>query len=139
MTREPRSVRINNERQLDNRALISMHLFVLTLNKIEGGAVTLPGRVDTLRGKLVGAPLSASKFEHCLISAGYLDRHSNNYESHYAIKKQELFNVQEGFPRIIEVPQGVGNLKYSVFLSACKEHLVNLQTFLKFLTEMQND
>ena len=130
MSKEPRSVRISNERQLDGRGLRSLHLFVLTLHSMEGGGVTLPNQVQMLRDALSPSATVLSKFERCLVSMGYLEKHAIQYDSHYTVKKQELFEVTESFPRIIDVPSGVGHLRYSVTVSACQQHEVQLPAYL---------
>ncbi|MDP6909546.1 MAG: PD-(D/E)XK motif protein, partial [Flavobacteriales bacterium] len=48
MTKEPRRILINNERQLNDLALDSLHLFVLTLRKIDEGGDTLPGIIESI-------------------------------------------------------------------------------------------
>jgi hypothetical protein len=119
ITKEPRKVQINNERQLDDRGLNSLHLFVLTLAKSSAGGETLPGLVQSLRSILSEKPV-AYTFEHSLREAGYLDIHTHLYNnSSYTVIKEELFHVSEGFPRITDVPQGLGDLHYTVVLSAC--------------------
>ncbi len=130
MTREPRSVRINNERQLDDRGLISLHLFVLTLQQTEGGGMTLPEKVTEIREELQGTPAAASRFERCLVSAGYLNQHEKRYPIHYIVRHQELFHISQGFPRIIDPPKGVGDLKYSISVSACQNYEIDLHAYL---------
>jgi hypothetical protein len=117
MTKEPRKIWISNERQLDERGLVDLHLFVLTLIKAEIGGETLPGIVQSLRLCLSGA--AAGKFENSLREAGYLDMHKDLYRSCYTAHSEELFQVIQGFPRIITLPTGTGDLGYSVVLSAC--------------------
>ncbi|MHA1735940.1 MAG: PD-(D/E)XK motif protein [Candidatus Thorarchaeota archaeon] len=130
MTKEPRSVQISNERQLDDRGLNSLHLLVVTLHGMEGGGDTLPETVWALRDSLAASPAALSRFERCLIGAGYLDGHAGFYSTHYMVRKRELFRVTEGFPRIIDVPQGVGHLRYSLTVSACQPHEVDLSAYL---------
>lgn len=130
VAKEPRSVTISNERQLDDRGLRSLHLFVLTLHAMQGGGTTLPGVVQSLRESLAVSPGALSKFERRLVSAGYLEQHAPLYTTHYTVRGRELFRVAEGFPRIVLVPPGVGHLRYSVALAACQSHLVDLASYL---------
>lgn len=134
MTKEPRSVRISNERQLDDRGLVSLHLFAVTLHASEGGGVTLLDLVSALRGILGSSPSSLSEFGHRLVSAGYSESHAPRYVTSYSIKHAELFRVTQGFPRIVEVPAGTGELTYSVTLAACHPYLVDAERYLKELT-----
>jgi len=133
MTKEPRIVRISSERQLDDRGLRSLHLFVLTLHSTEGGGTTLPAIIQAIRDALASSSAATSKFERCLINTGYLHKHADRYNSNYIVKKEELFEVREGFPRIINLPQGVGHLRYSVTISACKSFLTSLTDYLEKL------
>lgn len=119
MTKEPRKVRVSNERQLDDRGLNSLHLLVLTLIEAAGGGETLPEMIQSLRNSFSGKS-SQHVFEHSLREAGYLDVHAHFYGSSYSIIKEELFHVREGFPRIINIPQGLGDLQYSVVIAACE-------------------
>lgn len=130
LKKEPRFVKINNERQLDDRKLKSLHLFVLTLHISEGNGETLPQLVDRIKDCLKNHPMVAASLERKLINAGYLSKQSNRYSSFYIEKKEELFNVRMGFPRIIELPDGIGNLQYSLTLSACTEYLSNPKTYI---------
>lgn len=133
ITKEPRRVQINNERQLDDSGLKSLHLFVLTLHVMDGGGITLPDQVQVIRDIVVSSTTALSAFERCLVSAGYLDKHSATYNSHYALREQELFRITEGFPRIIDFPGGVGHLSYSVTLSACQSYSATLSDYLNDL------
>ena len=132
MTKEPRKVQINNERQLDGRGLNSLYLFVLTLTNSSGGGETLPDLVQSLRGIFSGKPV-AYTFEHSLREAGYLDIHVHLYNNNYSSIKEELFHVREGFPRITDVPQGLGDLHYTVVLSACGHFKYEISEYFQLI------
>ncbi|WP_407355288.1 PD-(D/E)XK motif protein [Methanolobus sp. WCC5] len=128
MTKEPRRVKISNERQLDDRGLVSLHLYVLTLQKLQSGGETLPEMVAKLRTILKSNSIASDVFEKALKKDGYFDFHEHNYTSGYVLKKQETFRVSEGFPRIINPPTGVGDISYSVTISACSDFLIDLHS-----------
>jgi len=130
LTKEPRKVQINNERQLDDRGLISLHLLVVSLIQSEGGGETLPELVSQLKGGLASSPALVRRFETSLREAGYLDVHADLYDKAYTVKKEEFFRVKEGFPRIIEVPGGLGNLRYSLLAGACVSFLENVDEYI---------
>ena len=130
MTKEPRRILINNERQLNDLALDSLHLFVLTLRKIDEGGDTLPGIIESIRNSFAGKS-SEYSFEHALMDAGYIDIHAYIYKSSYSVIKEDFFHVQEGFPRIIDAPQGIGDLHYSVVLAACEEFRCDIDTYMQ--------
>jgi len=133
MTKEPRKVHINNERQLDDRGLNSLHLFVLTLTKSCSGGETLPGLIQSLRSIFTEQAV-AYTFEHSLREAGYLDIHTHLYNnSSYAVLKEEFFHVSEGFPRITDMPQGLGDLKYTIILAACGNFKTELTEYFRLI------
>ncbi len=118
-TKEPRTVRIQNERQLDDQGFESMYLYVLSIHVARSGGQGLPELVAELRRTLRGHREARFKFENSLRDAGYLDVHANAYTESYLTKKEEVFHVGDGFPRIISPPSGVGDISYSLVLSAC--------------------
>lgn len=126
MTKEPRRVHINNERQLDERGLDSLHLFILSLHKLESGGQTLPQLVENLRDNIKGDNSASALLEKSLKKAGYFSFHEKFYTSGYVRKKQETFLVKNGFPRIIDLPQGVGDISYSLTISACSNFEMDL-------------
>lgn len=130
MTKEPRAVVINNERQLDDRGLSSLHLLVITLLKVDGQGETLTEIVNSLRENFVSRSSLIYAFEHSLRESGYLDIHSHLYIDSYVANKEELFRVGDGFPRIIEVPQGLGNIRYSLVIAACRPFLIESAAYL---------
>ena len=77
-------------------------------------------------------------FDRCLTKAGYLDAHEPRYSDCYVVKEEELFSVRAGFPRIIELQDGVGNLRYSVVLGACQEYRVSVEDTLNLFRESPN-
>lgn len=123
ISKEPRKIRINNERQLDDRGFDNMFLYVLTLHPVLSGGQSLPELVKAVRYILTGNFVALEIFEESLQEAGYLDVHETLYDVGYIIKKQELFQVKEGFPRIINLPSGIGDISYSLTISACSEFL----------------
>lgn len=134
MTKEPRKIRISNERQLDDRGLKSLHLFVLTLLQTEGSEMTLPDLITLIRKHVGVKPAAKSSFERGLQAAGYLDIHSSLYTASYIVKKEELFVVKDNFPRLIEVPAGVGDIRYSVIMVACADFETSMEAYLRLFT-----
>ncbi len=118
--KEPRKVTISSEKQLDDADLESLALIVLTLNEVESGGISLPNSVVTVRQLLENDGNASSIFESSLIEAGYLDFDADKYSKQYTIRSTEVFDIRSGFPRIVSVPPGVGDLRYTVTISACK-------------------
>jgi hypothetical protein len=126
MTKEPRKVRINNEKQLDNQGFDFLYLFILTLQKIGPGGQKLPELVDEIRALIKDGVSSENLFESALREAGFLDAHASLYTDGYKVNKQEIFEVKSGFPRIIELPGGVGDIAYTITISACSDFELNI-------------
>jgi hypothetical protein len=63
----------------------------------------------------------------CGLGYPYID----SYTSHYIVKEHILFNVKEGFPRILSagLPNGLGDLSYSIEIGACTYYKIDKQEF----------
>lgn len=120
ISKEPRKVSVNSERQLDDRDLESLSLVVLTLNEVESDGISLPDAVATLRQMLEKNVKASSIFESKLVEAGYLDSDADKYSKRYTIRSREIFDIRSGFPRIVSIPDGIGDLRYTVMISACR-------------------
>jgi hypothetical protein len=139
LSKEPRKVQISNERQLDERGLVSLHLLVLTLVQAQMGGESLPRIVAILRQSLSGDASSLRRFERSLHEAGYLEIHSHLYDASYTAKTKEFFRVAEGFPKITEVPPGLGDLKYTLLIGACASYLVDMDEYIDTLKGESHD
>ena len=136
--KEHRTVTINNEKQLDPRGFESLHLYVLSLREINADSNTLPKLVMDIR-KYLDNNYKADKrlFNTYLMQARYFDEHEDRYlDNGYFVDNEELFNVSdhERFPSIIDVPNGVGDVKYSIVLAACQDFKVDIAETIKKVT-----
>jgi hypothetical protein len=75
--------------------------------------------VDAIRTMIKGVIFSENPFESALRDAGFLDAHASLYTDGYKVNKQEIFEVKSGFPRIVELPGGVGDITYTLTIAAC--------------------
>jgi len=138
MTKEPRKVKISNERQLDDTGLKDLHLYVLTLTKSDDSGMSLPAIVHNLLENF--SNFNKSEFQNLLQKSGYLDVHVGLYTSCYSIKHEELFHVTNGFPRMTTLPAGTGDLSYSVTISACNAFCKEVESYLSALqVELTDD
>ena len=135
-TKEPKSVAISSERQLDNRGLQSLHLYVLSLFETETADTTLPRCVESVKSLMGNSFAATALFREKLISAGYLDRDGFRYSKAYVIKDESLFHVKGDFPRITDVPSGVAALKYRIILSNCEPFREATDLYLNELSEL---
>lgn len=130
ISKEPRKISVSSERQLDDADLQSLSLFILTLHEMDAMAMTLPDAVSRTRQLLEKDTNAASFFEAGLIAAGYVDSDADKYPKCYAIRKREAFGVRNGFPRIVTISPGVGDLQYTVTVSACGAHEIAVDAML---------
>jgi hypothetical protein len=120
ISKEPRKVSISSEKQLDDADLESLSLLVLTLNEVESGGISLPDAVESVRHLVENDSYAAAIFESGIIETGYLDSDADKYPKRYIIRSREVFDICEDFPRIISMPGGVGDLRYTLTISACR-------------------
>ena len=139
LAKQPQSVRITSERQLDNTHGPELFLHVFALEAQAAGADTLPARVAALRAVLVPTPSAREVFEDALLAAGYRDLDASRYASPgYAVRRSETFGVGLGFPRIIEgsLPAGVGDVSYELALSSCASFATTTDALAGILTNL---
>lgn len=130
LMKEPRKVQISSEKQLDASPHKSLHLFVVSLSVSDSTGITLPLLVDSVRELLKGDYRSEINFDRLLLQAGYVSAHEPLYDTAYSVIKEELFKVSENFPRITEVPPGLGDLKYSLLLGSCTSFLKDCNSYI---------
>lgn len=143
--KQPQSVRITSERQLDDTGVGALFLNVVVVDEREVGMAagvpgqSLPTLVAALRLELAGDPSTLALFNDNLFHRGWLDEHAPRYESHRLTVREELvFRVDPGFPRLVEVdlPDGVGDVNYALSLPSCKPFEVDPSVMLAELTEI---
>lgn len=135
---EPQAVRINSERQLDTVGCPRLYLVHVSLAVEIGKGETLPQMVASVRDLAVGSA-GAGLLEDALLSVGYLAAHENQYTRvGYAIRAENLFEVREGFPRILEndLAPGIGNVRYDLVLDVCEPFRVDRTAVLADLLEV---
>lgn len=128
ISKKHKKVHISNERQLDDRNIHNLYLMYLSLDINVCKGETLVELIDDIRQHINNDIYTKRRFEDKLIEAGYLDIYKEYYSKiHYLIRDVVFYRVKEGFPRIIEsnVPEGVGDIKYTVALDKCSDFFVN--------------
>ncbi|MEW2345932.1 PD-(D/E)XK motif protein [Streptomyces griseoaurantiacus] len=123
--KNPNTVRIANERQLDDRGVSRLVLVHLVLDERRGGlGESLNSVVDDIRTAASGTSAS-TLFENRLIQTGYLPHQRDLYdEPRYTLRRADLWTVGKGFPRIVEtdLPDGIGNCAYDISVIALEKH-----------------
>lgn len=130
-TSNPQEVTINSERQLDESLFKNLYLYHCSVEITKKNGETLPDKIYKLRRELENDPAALSKFNERLITAGYFDEDEALYAFRaYKVRGESIFRIEGDFPRIKEsdIRAGVGNLTYSIVLSACTEYVKSEST-----------
>lgn len=129
-------IHISNERQLDTRNITNLYLNHLSLELREGAGETLPEIVGSITEILKSDMPALNHFRNLLFEAGYFEHHRELYLSKgYLIRNNTYYKVEGDFPRIEEnnVPDGVGDVKYSIIVTGCNEYIVTENEVLQNL------
>lgn len=141
IAKQHQKIHIANELQLDDSNLESLYLYFISLAETSNLGETLPEIVDSIRKMIVLNNGPVSEFENQLFNAGFLDKHRNRYnKTGYHDRDVMLFTVDKDFPRIIEsdLKSGVGDVRYSIDLSACMEFRIKNNVFIRELEWIKN-
>jgi hypothetical protein len=140
--KQPHSIRITSERQLDETGVGALFLHVVIVDEREVPAAegapgqSLPSLVTSVRTTLGDDAPTLSLFNDLLFHRGWLDEHAPRYENHRLTVRNELsYRVQSGFPRLIEsnLPSGVGDVTFALALAACVPFAIPLSEMLETL------
>lgn len=132
--KEHKKVSISSEKQLDNTGLKYLYLYCITLNQDSNNGQSLSDIINNIREILNGKFGLLYKFNDYLNNLGYLDEHEKYYSKNkYIFKREYLFNIKQGFPRIVNPPEGVGDIKYSITISSCLDYNLEIKDSLKRL------
>ena len=129
IAKQPQSVRITSERQLDEAGIPALFLHVVLLDEreVEGVRASvgegLPDIVRALRQVLQTTAAATETFDDRLLDAGYLEADAPRYENRrFTLRREHTFRVGRGFPCLVEenLPTGVGDVSYALNLAACE-------------------
>jgi hypothetical protein len=122
-------VNISNEKQLDDDGLNDLYLHFSSVSEKNNFPATIPQAINNIKQVLAINESTLLAFEEKIIGVGYNYMYEDKYNKFgYKIHESRLFQVKEGFPRIISknIPNGCGGIKYTVELSACAEFEIDL-------------
>lgn len=140
--KQPQTVRITSERQLDETGTGALFLVVLIVDDREiatGGeakGTSLPQMIESVRNTLSVSPPSLMLFNDLLLQRGWIDDLAPKHETRRLSIREELnFHVQPGFPRLIEtdLPTGVGDVNYALSLPSCEPFRILRSNLLELL------
>ncbi len=127
---------ISNERQLDISIVPHIYLIHFSLEIREGFGESLNQIVLDLSNILSNSPAAFNIFKLKLLEAGYFEHHSEYYENTgYSIRQENIYNITTDFPKITEsmIPSGVGDVRYSLVISANENWTVKGENLFKHL------
>jgi hypothetical protein len=125
--KEPQTIVISNERELDERGTARLVLAHLSLDERRGGnGESLNTTVDQTRDALADAA-ARDLLDDLLVRAGYLRHQRDLYdEPRYTVRKEQFWHVTGDFPRITEasLPPGVGDCRYRITTAGLEPYLM---------------
>ena len=142
--KQPQSVRITSERQLDDTGVGALFLHVVVVDEREvpaGGSVpgqSLTALIADIRIQLSADLIALAAFNDRLLDRGWLDAHASRYEARrWTVRGERTYEVRRGFPRLVEadLPAGVGDVSFAVSLAACEPFAAPVPVMLTALTE----
>lgn len=139
--KQPQTIKISSEQQLDDCGLNALFLYYISLKVVVGSGETLPDIIEEIRSLCDSGLQILDEFNKLLLLAGYVDSHKEKYsQKGYNDRSFYIFNVKEGFPRITEkdLKEGIGNVEYTIDLSACLPHNIANSDFRKILDGIKN-
>lgn len=137
-TKKPWKVKISNEIQLDDSGLENLFLYHLVLRENEGDGVTIPVLVNEIMDSIKDNHEDQTHFTNMLLKSGYIESQSENYlQKGFIIYQENFYRVCEGFPRFTSksLPDGVGDINYTVSLASAGRYLTNKEDVLDILRQ----
>lgn len=132
-SKEPKKVKISNEKQLNDTDLDCLMLSAYSLLNVSGGE-TLGDLVSEIQDKLSSEQIVRDRFVIKLLKYGLHLDDIPKYPAGYSVEKEQFYTVVDGFPRIINFDDGVGDVKYSVTINSCSSFEIDAESALEVYT-----
>jgi len=129
------TVKISNERQLDNQNLTKLYLILYVVEQVKDKGFSLNSIIEQIRTKIEHNQNALKFFNERLLLVGYFDEDFENYTKQYAFRKRNFYKVTDDFPKLIasDLPLGLFDAKYNIELSAIEQFLVNNESILELI------
>ena len=118
---------ISSERQLDSTGVSHLYLSIFAINVHSNMQdKNLPALIKEIRLLIQDDPIASFQFDIKLAKYGYHESHSSRYNNGFSVNDMKLYNVIDGFPRLLQsnLPEGVGDLKYTIVVAACAPFVI---------------
>lgn len=130
VTKQPQSLIINSERELDVTGVPHLYLMHVSLDERQGGSgQSLNALVAALRNRVADKAVALAALDAALLTYGYLNEQASLYDApKYSVREQNAFEVVNDFPCITEreLRNGVGDVRYRIQLAALQPFAVSL-------------
>ena len=122
---------VNSEKQLDDTGLNSLFICLFSINLSINTPNTLPFLIREIKQMIENDTMALMTFELKLAKCGYNALHYQKYFLGFTQVDIDIFQVQGDFPRLIQgmLPQGIGDISYSVAVSSCDNHKISPEEF----------
>lgn len=130
-------IHVSSERQLDITNLEYLFLYHLSLERQSNSGETLNGMLDSIIEILRDDLIALNRFKFKIFEIGYSDTQRSLYENiGYHIRRDVYYKVENDFPRLEEkdIPDGIGDIKYSIVLSKCTSFIIPETQLLDLIT-----
>ena len=122
--KEHKKFMISSEKQLDMLELEELYLGLFSLNvHYNEVGQTIVDIIEELDNLFLEFSAARYAFNLKLLKLGFLLDHKLDYTTRFSISSIDFFQINDEFPRITKsnLPLGIGDLKYSVMVSACEK------------------
>ncbi|MCB9508752.1 MAG: PD-(D/E)XK motif protein [Deferribacteres bacterium] len=129
---------ISNERQLDISLVPRIFLVHYSLEVRQNYGETLNSIADNLMELLLNNLSAYNALRIKLLEAGYFDLHRQLYNNTcYSIRQENIYRITNDFPKLTEamIPSGVGDVRYSLVISANEKWVLQEELLFKNLYE----
>ena len=141
-SKEPVSISISSEEQLNPSGFTSLYLYHNDIREAQDTENTLVSLVDKITEKCTEEDYGVKmEFMMKLTGLNYRERDRDYYSQQgYHIKKETAYLVSGDFPNIThtDLKPGVGNVRYSIQVSALEPFAVDKEKFHESVKEGYN-
>ncbi len=126
--KQHKKITVSSEKQLDATGLDCLFLCLFTINIHENMPDrTLPTVINEMKSQFADDQIATFQFQVKLAKYGYDDAMADQYTIGFSLVESQCYQVVEGFPRLLQkdLPSGVGDIKYTVAVSACTPFEMN--------------
>lgn len=134
----PGSMKISSERQLDLTGTEQLFVGYAELDqRADGTGKTVLDFINEVRQEFLASPAARQLLDSKLLQSGWRDEFADIRTERYEVRALELFEVVQGFPRIVpdDLGVGVGGVSYSIDRSAAEPFVADWTALVDLLKE----